>query len=320
MLRIELVDDLRTCRELWERAFPPVLATDAWDLRACFHEHFRRPACFIVARDNGTLCGLLPLSWIEEVGGYGYFPGETWKGRTWLEQNRIFARDGEVLHALLARIPGKHELRYLLPDGVADMNGGTVDEIGYLFHPRPYDHDMENYYRQFAHRNVKRLRREVAALAEQLTFRHDDLADFEALVALNLGRFGEASYFADNRFLESFRTLLGFLGARGWLRLTAILDRDQVAAVDLGCTHDCVYTLFGGGTHADYPGIAKLINLHHMEYACRERIEQVDFLCGDFSWKTLFHLTPRPLYLLSDALPRAAAPHALSQRSATHAG
>lgn len=54
--------------------------------------------------------------------------------------------------------------------------------------------------------------------------------------------------------------------------------------------------MFAGGVHASYPGVAKLINLYHMEYACRERFSCVDFLCGDFSWKKLFHLTPRPLF------------------------
>jgi len=28
--------------------------------------------------------------------------------------------------------------------------------------------------------------------------------------------------------------------------------------------------------------------------------KEVDFLCGDFSWKKLFHLTPRPLYEASN--------------------
>ena len=225
MLRIERVEDLRACRRLWEQAFPREYLTDLWEVRDCFHEHYRRPACFVVARDGEQLCGLLPLSWIEETGRYGYFPGETWKGRTWLEQNRILARDAEVLQQLIAHIPGRYQVRYLLPAGVAETDGCVIDEIGYLFHPPRYDFDMESYYREFAHRNVKRLRREVAALAQRLSFRHDHAADFEALVELNLGRFGTASYFADARFTESFRSLAGLLRDRGWLRLTAVLDQ-----------------------------------------------------------------------------------------------
>ena len=51
---------------------------------------------------------------------------------------------------------------------------------------------------------------------------------------------------------------------------------------------------------ADFPSVAKLINLHHMQRACRERLNLIDFLCGDFSWKKKFHLTENPLYLLSN--------------------
>ncbi len=320
MLHIECVDDLRACRRLWEQAFPREYLTDLWDVRGCFHEHYRRPACFVVARDGEQLCGLLPLSWIEETERYGYFPGETWKGRTWLEQNRILARDADVLPQLLARIPGQYQLRYLLPENVADAQGSVIDEIGYLFHPPRYDYDMERYYREFAHRNVKRLRREVTALAQRLSFRHDHAADLEALIELNLGRFGDASYFADSRFTESFRTLMAWLRERGWLRLTTILDGDTAAAVDLGGVYGGAYTLLGGGTHADYAGVAKLINLHHMEHACRERYTQVDFLCGDFSWKTLFHLTPRPLYMLADAHSGVQPPIPPDRQGAAHDG
>jgi CelD/BcsL family acetyltransferase involved in cellulose biosynthesis len=42
--------------------------------------------------------------------------------------------------------------------------------------------------------------------------------------------------------------------------------------------------------------VAKLINFHHLEIACRERFDSVDFLCGDFGWKQRFRLVARPLY------------------------
>jgi len=54
-----------------------------------------------------------------------------------------------------------------------------------------------------------------------------------------------------------------------------------------------------GGTGGDFPGVAKLINFHHLEWACRQRLREVDFLCGEFNWKNRFHLTPRPLYKMS---------------------
>ena len=68
----------------------------------------------------------------------------------------------------------------------------------------------------------------------------------------------------------------------------------------MACLYRGTYTVLAGGTAAAFPGVAKLINFHHLERACRERFQLVDFLCGDFTWKIMFHLTPRPLYLLSN--------------------
>lgn len=309
MTRIERIEDPAACRVLWERAFPRELATDLWEVRECFHGHFRRPLCFLAAREGDELRGLLPLAWIEEAGAYGYFPGETWLGRTWLEQNRLLASDRGVRDELLAACPGPHHLRYLLAGDRAPVEDCPIDEIGYLFLPPVYGFDLENYFGAFSHRTAKRLRRETAALAARLSWRYDEAGDFDALVALNLSRFGERSYFADERFRLGFESLADLLRARGWLRMTTLLAGGEPVAVDLGVVYRGAYTLLAGGTHADFPGVAKVINLRHMERACMERFAQVDFLCGDFSWKTLFHLTPRPLHLISNTVP-ASDPHA----------
>jgi hypothetical protein len=38
------------------------------------------------------------------------------------------------------------------------------------------------------------------------------------------------------------------------------------------------------------------MNMQHLEFACEQRLSRVDFLCGDFHWKKLWHLDPQPLY------------------------
>jgi CelD/BcsL family acetyltransferase involved in cellulose biosynthesis len=119
------------------------------------------------------------------------------------------------------------------------------------------------------------------------------------MVEMNISRFGVDSYFYDSRFRESFRSLANFLNAKEWLRFTTVLINGEPAAVDMGCIYRGVYTVMAGGTQSQYLGVAKLINLHHMQWACQQRLQRVDFLCGDFHWKKQFHLTPRPLFLLS---------------------
>ena len=80
------------------------------------------------------------------------------------------------------------------------------------------------------------------------------------------------------------------------LRITTILVGGRVAAVDMSAVFNGTCTVLAGGTHPDFPGIAKLINFTHLEWACQQRIREMDFLCGEFNWKHRFHLTPRPLF------------------------
>jgi hypothetical protein len=294
------VSDLDECRQIWQRVMPADFITDLWEVRNCFQEHFRNRSNFIVAEDAGRISGLLPLSWIEASHCYGYFPGEIWHGKTWLEQNRICSRGDTQQSDLLAQCPSSYHLRYLLPNSSRSYAEMTVDEIGYLFLPPNYDYEMQNYFREFSRKSIKQILREVAAIeALGVAYRYDESADFDLMVEMNISRFGVDSYFYDSRFRESFRSLANFLNAKEWLRFTTVLINGEPAAVDMGCIYRGVYTVMAGGTQSQYLGVAKLINLHHMQWACQQRLQRVDFLCGDFHWKKQFHLTPRPLFLLS---------------------
>jgi hypothetical protein len=297
---VRITTDLDECQAIWQAVIPGEHITDLWEVRSCFQQHYMRPLNFIVVEDDQGICGLLPLSLIEELRCYGYFPGEIWHGKTWLEQNRIYHRNGGP-QALLSCCNLPYHLNYLaVPESQTDGDL-VVDEIGYLFSPPQYDYDIQNYFTEFSHKSIKQILREVAALESRgVSYRYDDLADFELMIQLNISRFGTNSYFYDRRFRESFRRLANFLHDKGWLRFTTVSIGHEPAAVDMGCLYKGEYTLLAGGTNPRFPGVAKLINLHHIQRACNERMHQVDFLCGDFNWKKLFHLSPRPLFMLSN--------------------
>jgi hypothetical protein len=298
---VRVATDPDECRDLWQMLIPPETITDLWEVRNCFHQQFRRPLHFIVAEDGRDVIGLIPLCFIEEMRCYGYFPGETWHGKTWLEQNRIHSRRMAAPSALLPHCRFPYHLRYLTAPAELKDSSLPVDEIGYLFFPPTYDFSIENYFKEFSHKKIKQILRDIAEFEKRgVTYRFDDPADFDLMIRMNLSRFGAESYFYDARFRESFRSLACLLQARGLLRLTTVLVAGEPAAVDMGCLYRGTYTIMAGGASSRFPGIAKLINMHHLQRACDENMRQVDFLCGDFNWKKLFHLTPRPLYLLSN--------------------
>lgn len=298
MLKVDVHTDLEAVQRLWLKYWPQRCLFDLWPVRACFQVQFNHTPYFIVARQDGQLRGLLALSWIDEAQCYGHFPGEIWHGKTWLEQNKIIADDPEICRILLSHVPATSRIRYLtLPSYLADDPLAGIDEIGYLFYPQQYGGSFQTYRQSFSGKSRKKMRCELNRLtAGGVSYRYDRLADVEHLFRMNLENFSEQSYFSDPRFLRSFEKLAAWLHANGLLRVTTVLIGGRVAAVDIGAVWGSTYTVLAGGTQADFPGVAKLINFHHIEWACQQDLMEVDFLCGDFNWKNRFHLTPRPLY------------------------
>jgi hypothetical protein len=263
----------------------------------------------LVAERRGTFRGLLALSWIEEDQYFGHFPGELWHGKTWLEQNRFIADGPVVCEALWEAVPNAAQIRYLHPD--SDLPAGAavaLDEMGYLFRPVQYGYDFSAYMAVFSGKTRKKMRVEIDRLhAKGVTFRYNRLADVDRLFRLNVEAFGSNSYFSDPRFLRAFEDLVVWLHSHDLLRVTTVLVGDEMAAVDIGAVWKGIYTVVAGGACVDFPGVAKLINFHHLEWACRQQLREVDFLCGEFNWKHRFHLTPRPLYQMAKRVPVEAA-------------
>lgn len=298
MLQIRVCEDLDECAQLWDRNWPRQCFFDLWPVRSCFAESYNRPPYFLIAEQHGKTEGLLALSWIAEEHYFGNYPGELWQGKTWLEQNKIPARSPQILTELLASIPAAAHLRYLDRESVPlNKQPVAVDEIGYLFYPPSFGCSFETYLQSFSGKSRKKIFREMNSL-ELLgaSYRYDHFADIEILFRLNQEVFGPMSYFADQRFLNSFERLVVWLHKNKLLRVTTLMLGGAIAAIDIGAVWHKSYTVLAGGAHPDFPGVAKMINFHHLQWACQQQMESVDFLCGDFGWKKRFHLSARPLY------------------------
>jgi len=298
------LDDREACCAVWQSIVPQEHLFDLWEVRDCFARHYARPLRFLVAYDQGTPRGLLALAGTDDADGWGCFPGETWHGKTWLERNRIIADSPEVCRALLDRCPPNTHLRYLssMPPGGGEWE---IDEVGYLFRPADWEYSVERYRAAFSSKSRRRNRIETDAFIQRgLEIRRDVMDDIELMIELNLQAFGEHSYFADVRFRNGLRDLLAWLAAQKGLGVTTVLIGGKVAAVDVYAVYKNSCTVLAGGTNPEFPGVAKVINHAHIEWACTQRYAEVDFLCGDFGWKERFHLTPRPLHHYRSPLHR----------------
>jgi hypothetical protein len=298
MVRKRIITDLSSCRALWERLVRPRNVSDMWEFRLCFCRHFNRPPHFLLLDDREGVAGMLPLCYVEEEDTFVFFPGEIWKGKTWLERTPFYARDADCLFHLLSECPERTYLRY-----VEGLNNDPArealeeDELGYLLYPPLLGFDISGYLQRFSTKRLKNIRKEIASVVTPNgAFHLGRLHDFDLLIHMNVERFGADSYFYDPRFRESFRDLMRYLHSKGILRMLSLEVRGETVAVDLGAIYRGTYVVFMGGTHPGFPGVSKAMNMHHIEFAFNRRLARIDFLCGDFHWKKLWHLDPEALY------------------------
>ncbi|MBF0413057.1 MAG: GNAT family N-acetyltransferase [Desulfamplus sp.] len=279
------------------------------------------PLCRITETANITTGNINQVNYLSEtvdkvepqseIVTYMFFPGEIWNNRTWMEQNKIVAENSDVMLKMLLAVQANSDseynkinadIRYLSIDYLKQFpyqfnNNFTSDETGYLFYPANYDYSYEKYLASFAGKSRKKILSEITALEQQgLSFRYDNLEDLDVMLQFNINNFGAYGYFNDSRFLTAFKILANFLHEQKMLRVVTVLINNEIAAVDMGAVWNNNCIMLAGGTNKNFLGVAKLINLHHIEWACSDRIDSIDFLCGDFGWKERFHLTPRPLY------------------------
>ena len=292
------ITDLEECGKLWETLIRPQTISDEWEFRLCFHRHFNHKPCFLLFKDQDGIAGLVPLSYNTKREQYVFFPGEVWNGKTWLERTPVFVRRPEMFKYIFSNCPKGSYLRYIQPPQSSGAHELEIDETGYCLYPPRLGYDIQSYFDRFSNKKRKAIMKTIQLLIGSSSRYHlNRLEDFEALVEMNIQSFGSNSYLYDQRFKNAFRDVMHLLHAKGMLRLVSLEINGKLAAIDLGALYKDTYTVFLGGTRTDMPGVAKVINLNHIEFAFSHKISKLDFLCGDFKWKTLWHLDPEPLYL-----------------------
>lgn len=296
-MRKSFITDLEECSKLWNRLMPCENVSDLWEFRVCFQKHFNYKPYFLVLEDRKGIAGMLPLSYVKDLDMFVFFPGEIWKGKTWIERTPVYLREERFLPELLSSCPERTYLRYMECPEEGNSLGLEVDEIGYVLYPPNMSFDLNVYRDRFSNKKFKTIMKVVRSFTDSdSTFHLNKLEDFDFLVKMSLDHFGSASYLHDQRFREAFREMMYFLFDKQWLRMISLEMGGKTAAVDIGALFGGTYTVFLGGTHPEFLGIAKVMNMHHIEFAFKEGFSKLDFLCGDFHWKKLWHLDPEPLY------------------------
>ncbi|MBU1341085.1 MAG: GNAT family N-acetyltransferase [Proteobacteria bacterium] len=305
MIQIRTYCDPEECRQLWEKLWPDDCFFDLWPVRSLFNQTFGRPLHFQVFEENNHPKAMVSLCWIKEEKKFVHFPGETCNKTPWLEQNKIISCHPDLSFALIDSLPGSVHLRYLTYDSFFQTRGFVhQDDIGYLFLPKKYQYSFNQYLGEFSGRTRKKMTAEISGLEEQkVTIRHNKHSDVDLFFKMVTQTAEKKSHFSDKRFLLAFERLVAYMVKTGMMRITTILIGGKTAAVDIGALFKKTYTILASGTNPEFKGVANLINLHHISWACTQKLKLVDFLCNDTIWKKKFNLVPRPLYELKLTKP-----------------
>ena len=297
MIERRVVTDPYRCEKLWKSFIPVRSVSDLWEFRMCFHHFYKNRFRFHVMEEKGNIYGILPLSHIDDLDIMTFFPGETWKNKTWLERTPIYAINHDILYRLLSDCTERTYLRYIECDAEYLPDQVTSDEIGYVIYPGQFNYDKENYRTRFSHKKFKSIMRDINTILDMgASFHINRIEDFELLVEMSIEQYGADSYLQDTRFRKSFREIIRFLNQKGCLRMVSMELEGRIMAVDVGAIYNGVYTIFLGGVFSRVPGLPKAMNMYHIDYALKNRIAKVDFLCGDFNWKKLWHFNEEPLF------------------------
>ena len=298
---IRVVRDLAECEALWRRLTPDEVVTDLWEVREIFHRRFQRTLHFVVLERDGGVAGFLPLCRLPETGGFCIFPGETWHGKTWIEQNRLIAQSAQDL-ALCARPrPARSTSATFCRSRAARKPPRCWTKSATFSIPQT----TTTGSRPTGKPSRARPASAWAANSKPSKTRAWSISStsrdaFERLVEMNLSRFGADSYFHDERFLGSFRDWVAFAPGQGLASNHHGLHRGRHGGHRRGLPlQGHVHDARGRHPRATFRGWRSSSTCTTCERACEERMREVDFLCGEFNWKDKFHLTPRPLYMFS---------------------
>ena len=283
MMTKKMITDLGACKRLWDSFVQIANLSDLWDFRFCFHKHYQHSLHFLTFEERQEVLAVLPLVHHPDKDIYVFFPGETWNGKTWLERTFVYCRRPQEIGRFLSGCPEQTYLRYIDWDDAPSVSEFEIDEIGYLLRPQDFAYDLEAYYKRFTWKKLKAIKKEIASLLSPGSSWHiNRLSDYDLLVNMNLGKFGDTSYFYDSRFAESFRDVMHMLAQRGWLRMVSLQIGGETVAVDMGALFNNTFVGFLGGTPSDFSAVDQAVNMQQSAFCCQQPGSQADLPGGGF--------------------------------------
>ncbi|MCR4263947.1 MAG: GNAT family N-acetyltransferase [Candidatus Roizmanbacteria bacterium] len=298
-LRLQVVSNIDTAGYLWEMFSTNQSIFDLWEVRRSFYESFRIDPYFLVLYeqkyDKQNILGVLPL-WLDG----DYWKDEySWYGGFWPEDNIFFVKDLEIIPLLLMASPAPLELQCIkpLPDyeflrsfpGFGDNDQKFFLNLSAFNKPEEYLMSIKKKKRH----NIRRDCHRISDLQPVIELGKFD--QLSRLFKLNIERFkdmppDDKSIFENKDEQALFHYLVKHVQTLEPYIMT-ISIHGEVEAVEVGFIYDNVCYAFSSGANiSKYSGLGVFSNYKLIEEMMKRNLQKIDFLQGDYNWKSSWQL------------------------------
>ena len=285
-LSVSIEKNEKRCEELWREFSPFNSLFDTWEFRYAFYHGYQFPFHFILLMKNTEVVGLLPLCFCQEEQRFFWF------GTSWQENNQFFVKDPKFLSPLLRLIPAQCTLnairldQNLLSPELSNDEPKFILNLGKMKNLEDFYHSLKKKKRY----NLKKDYQRIASLQPEVIF--DNFKDLSTLIDLNKNRFesrGIDTAWQDPRKVKTFQYILDLPKLNPEIRIHMITVKiaNKIAGVDLMAIYrKKYYCLKGGNNIQDFSGIGNFLSLYEIEDAIQLGMTHMDFLSGDFGYKS----------------------------------
>ncbi len=293
-LQKEIVSDIASCFELWDKFSPRKTLFDVWEFRLAFYKAYKYKPYFLLLRNRSEDLAFLPLWYEDDEMRYCWFGGD------WQEEVRFFSKHPKYIPILLSLAPSPLLLNAISQDAAGLLKRRVrleEDEPKYVL-PLKEFRNHEDYLtivKKKTRQNLRRNTRKIEGQDPKIMI--DSFSHFEHLVRLSKERFRqkrEETDWEDPRRVQAFRQVIRLAGKSYKTRMISVVIGGKIAGVDLiALFNGCYYTLRCGYNVRDFPGIGSFINLFEIDDAIRLGMKKIDFLQDNYDWKdAFFHTVP----------------------------
>ena len=295
-LRVEVGDDLKECKKLWDIFKKEESVFDLWKFRYPFHKYYLCKPYFLTIYIDSDPVGLLPLSYGPTVNGYRWF------GTSWPEDNKFFVKDPIFVPLLMYLAPYPVALYAIEADEknkLPDFTPLEIDDSKYILDLTRHLSfaDYLNTLKKKKRYNFKRDIKKFKSL--QTITEINNSSRFDEMIVIGKERFkikGDISEWEENpQSIEMSRELM--LDNPDYItRTVSAIIGNELAGSDMISIYKGKYYCLGGAYNTkSFSGIGNYMNYLEIEDALNMGCKVIDFLQIDYGWKHKW-FTEVPLY------------------------